>query len=955
MKKTTLIALLACLFGLCAKAQTFSGSEPKAGKTYYIYNVGAGKWLTEGDNWGTHASLDDLGTPLRLVAQDDAFAIATSFGSGYMNLASDGVWLDQSTKFPWIFTAVEGTDYYTIGDSTQLLRWGGSGTKVSAATTTASNANAQWMLVLDSDREDALSQASYANPLDATFCLPNARFNVSYSGTAWTGTAFTAIGGFRNNTAGTSGGNDCAEQYQKTFDTYQTISVESGVWGVKVQGFTRSTENIDLTGALLYLNEAETVLPSFDSETGVDQNISGAATAFQNGKFQSDEVKVIALNGKLTIGIKKDQFVSLDWTAVDNFQLTYYGNTVDDCTALVEELVVQATNLCDQPLSAEARTALQAAISAYDGTATYTKPKLRSISKKLNQAITAAKRSAALMQALQQAISDGQEALGDASGNNPEPLQQAISNGQNLYGNTTDSTDEQLEQAIEDIENAITNYGFDNATGTVPTVTTDTRYARGVTMAFGRMTVSGVATSQIKERGFCFATHPNPTYTDGHSSRTLTSNGLIYWMENLQPATMYYMRPYCITTGNAIGYGDEIKFSTLPEGKITFSVRDTGTADDIARITSASEQAKYWWDNLTSINGFNVNAGYDGVPTADCSYGGYVRYGGAGYQTLPTTLHEWGHGIGMGYDKWWGDIKEYWWTGRFWGKRTTRVLRFWDNSTTEYLASPDGDASHMTPYGFNGGTEVYGTSEKDYIANSIIVQALSEDNFIPVAGKFCLPAYVFLQEDTLKYFIKNSSDDYGLTTSYLVAQDDTLAWVEMTDAEALQEGSHAAWTITFTPSNQYYQFKNADTQKYLNYTTSGFSVQGATVNSTTNIHLLLSFVDGELNGETYDIYHLIHPASTDTPYALGAAENGATQRITFSNTNDAAAQRWLIIAQDAVENRATAIGAVSETPTGTAQRQGIYTLDGRLVSRNTADLTTLQPGIYIINGKKVVR
>ena len=34
---------------------------------------------------------------------------------------------------------------------------------------------------------------------------------------------------------------------------------------------------------------------------------------------------------------------------------------------------------------------------------------------------------------------------------------------------------------------------------------------------------------------------------------------------------------------------------------------------------------------------------------------------------------------------------------------------------------------------------------------------------------------------------------------------------------------------------------------------------------------------------------------------------------------------------------------------------GIYTLDGRLVSRDATALPSLPKGIYIINGKKVVR
>ena len=38
-----------------------------------------------------------------------------------------------------------------------------------------------------------------------------------------------------------------------------------------------------------------------------------------------------------------------------------------------------------------------------------------------------------------------------------------------------------------------------------------------------------------------------------------------------------------------------------------------------------------------------------------------------------------------------------------------------------------------------------------------------------------------------------------------------------------------------------------------------------------------------------------------------------------------------------------------------AVREGIYTLDGRLVSRKASDVSRLGHGIYIVNGKKVAK
>ena len=63
------------------------------------------------------------------------------------------------------------------------------------------------------------------------------------------------------------------------------------------------------------------------------------------------------------------------------------------------------------------------------------------------------------------------------------------------------------------------------------------------------------------------------------------------------------------------------------------------------------------------------------------------------------------------------------------------------------------------------------------------------------------------QDDNEKYYIKNESDDRGLVTSYLVEQKSgTVKWVDMGSDEVVANDS-AAWYVSFTPDNQYYQFR----------------------------------------------------------------------------------------------------------------------------------------------------
>ena len=173
-----------------------------------------------------------------------------------------------------------------------------------------------------------------------------------------------------------------------------------------------------------------------------------------------------------------------------------------------------------------------------------------------------------------------------------------------------------------------------------PTVVTDTRFARGATMAFGRIkSTNANGGAAIQKRGFCLAEHNNPTIDDVTNTATLTNNGIIYYFKDLKPATKYYMRAYATNKDGVTGYGDVIKFYTIPKGTIQLTMRSGGDQATYNRIKEAAETAVNWWNNLTEMKGFGPNVGYEsGTPTADCSYGGWIRVGpNSSYQRCGTT------------------------------------------------------------------------------------------------------------------------------------------------------------------------------------------------------------------------------------------------------------------------------------------------------------------------------
>ena len=442
-----------------------------------------------------------------------------------------------------------------------------------------------------------------------------------------------------------------------------------------------------------------------------------------------------------------------------------------------------------------------------------------------------------------------------------------------------------------------------------PTVTSDTRFARGATMAFGR--IKSVATNggpAIAKRGFCIAENPNPTVDDSVSTKMLSSNGTIYYFVNLKPSTKYYMRAYATDQNGATGYGDVIKFYTLPKGNITYWYNNGGSAAENTRINNALTDACNIFNALTSIKK-KFSVGYSaGTPTADCNYKDepWMNMGAnSSYQRTGTIMHEMQHGLGLvPYTTQWnknilrsglnGDGNG---TGYWLGDRVSAFLDFWDNTTGSRL---NGDYQHMWPYGINGAHEDDG-SLKTYYANAMIGQALGEDGLEHRSSTFADPCYIFDQEDNVKYYLKNESEDRGLYSSYLtLTNTGLLKWKKMSSAE-VQQNDSAAWYITFTPDNQYYQFRNVATGKYLTYTSSFMLMNRETITSADNFHLMKGRVDVGSGSQAKRGYWLVHPTGNLTPNCLQANANGAIGSATFNIDNKATAQRWLILTASETE------------------------------------------------------
>ncbi len=210
--KTVALALLG-LFGaqgVCVQAQTWTGSTPSDAnnKTVYLYNVGAKKFLGNGERWGTQAITTYEGTPFILTYSSNKILLQSqvkgqaSSTNGYLSImdgkssvhdqlnyftdrsegndgdnrkitATEVTTTDGSKVYRLTFTPTRNSDseYY---NKTYYMAAGEDGV-VTSLTSVDDDANnySQWIIVTENERRKAFESAEAANakPVNATFLM----------------------------------------------------------------------------------------------------------------------------------------------------------------------------------------------------------------------------------------------------------------------------------------------------------------------------------------------------------------------------------------------------------------------------------------------------------------------------------------------------------------------------------------------------------------------------------------------------------------------------------------------------------------------------------------------------------------------------------------------------------------------------------------------------------------
>jgi uncharacterized protein YjdB len=304
---------------------------------FYIVNAATGKYLGGGNDWGTHASIIEHGIPFTAAKISDG---VYTLDSHIYNNANDhfcnGSYCDQPAANLYIKSVGDGKYSISTADGSNFMTTHAGNTVVEADAANATSAMAQWYFVTKADRDKTLAAASAANPVDATYYIPNASFsrnqNTSYNEKRWTVTAANS---------NLAANENCAESYRSTFNVTQTIDVPNGTYRFRAQGFYRQDGSDNDNKAVFFIGD-QTI--EFPVRTGTENSMAAARASFDAGLYYTDWVEVTVTDHTLTLGARTEN--SMLWCIWDNFELEMIGYTPVtevDATAEANEIEIGET------------------------------------------------------------------------------------------------------------------------------------------------------------------------------------------------------------------------------------------------------------------------------------------------------------------------------------------------------------------------------------------------------------------------------------------------------------------------------------------------------------------------------------------------------------------------------------------------------------------------------------
>lgn len=679
-----------------------------------------------------------------------------------------------------------------------------------------------------------------------------------------------------------------------------------------------------------------------------------------------NDANIKALNEAIEAAQKAIDDNTEDLTGVANSLMDTYQDALANTKAYtsMKTLINKANLLTSKKMNVKLAEELKNAIDAANAALETTDNDPVALTAALQEAYDKANSSITAYTKLKDAIAKA-EPVYDASLNDAEAFAEVISKAKQGY-ETALLSDEEAAEQVSNLTNSTLLFRIANATpgtGTPVSVSSTNHYVpTGANEALMRADFVG---DNVLEKGVCWSTEHNPTVINNRTTKSFSLNGIVIHVKGLEPATVYYLRPYILSKTYEVAYGDEVKIVTHSKGTCR-GTWDEGapTAEANTRCRNAINETIEYFNQWTGINGFTLSGHYGAqTPTADCSYGGWMRIGpNAGNQAIGTVIHETGHGVGVGTSSRWKDTNVHNW--KWYGREANAVYSFLENKEANPYSSDFcmvGDGTHgwgsSASYDwFVNGADKDKHQEFQYIGGCVLLYGLFIDGLNPTtAYTNGIPGYTFNFDDNKRYYLMCMDEERGQGTSVLYQRNSTnVGWgKKLVENEPLTDD--AAWYIEYNPTDGYYMFKNADSGRYLTHAEAEVKMKSTTKPSATEKFKLMPnrldiIFGGDQDFKTHGYW-----------FTNATGDNKAMQAEAYNNTNNygkvtytsfdysdkALKQQWIILSEDELSHFgvtpvASAIEDVIQADgSAPCSVSGIYTVGG-------VRLQQKQQGINII-------
>ena len=277
---------------------------------YLLRNVATGKYLGQGNSYGTQVSINDHAVWVTATKADDGTYKLTGI-CGNNGLGSNG-YVDNGTPVALTVTPVDGkTNVYTLSPAASNYVAAQAGTTVvTMAGANAASTLAQWQFIAEAEANKNLTSATAETPADVTYMIKDANFSRNVDSSVWT------MDASNKNLSGGAQTNQCAESYHATFTLSQVLTVPNGTYKMRAQ----AVANSNATGAVVYANAEEA---AFNVMAHGENSMTNCSDQFSAGNYYTDWVTVTVTDHKLTVGVKGGNDSS--WCVWDNFELYMTG------------------------------------------------------------------------------------------------------------------------------------------------------------------------------------------------------------------------------------------------------------------------------------------------------------------------------------------------------------------------------------------------------------------------------------------------------------------------------------------------------------------------------------------------------------------------------------------------------------------------------------------------------